>query len=138
MDVCTAHQTPFTPAAIRAVTVRVSREFGVSPDPLFAAWLDRDIRERFLPIACGRGAQLHCVEIDPPHRLTFDLQPGGHAHLHDHVTVELAPLERGTLLVLIHETGIQRAPDRADLKAAWNASLVVLEANLCQAFGATR
>ena len=130
MDVDTAYPMPFALSAVRAVTVRVSREFGVSPERLFAAWLDPRIRERFLPIACGSGAQVCYAEIDRPHRLTFEVRLGGDARPHDHVTVELAPLERGALLVLIHETGVHRAPDRAGLKAAWTASLVVLEAVL--------
>jgi uncharacterized protein YndB with AHSA1/START domain len=130
MDVDTPYQTVSALAAVRLVTVRVSREFGVPPERLFAAWLDPRIRERFLPIACGNGAQVCYVEIDRPHRLTFEVHLGGHASSHDYVTVELAPLERGALLVLIHETGVHRAPDRAGLEAAWNASLVVLEGNL--------
>jgi uncharacterized protein YndB with AHSA1/START domain len=126
MDVNTAHQGAFALAAIRAVTVRVSREFGVPQDRLFAAWADPVARERFLPIACGLGAEVLCVEIDPPHRLTFEVLAEGGPY--DRVTVEFAPLEHGTLLVLIHETGIHRAPDRSGLAAAWNASLVFLEA----------
>jgi uncharacterized protein YndB with AHSA1/START domain len=128
MDVDTAHQSSLALALIRAVTVRVSREFAVPSERLFTAWADPAARECFLPIVCGSGAEVLCVEIEPPHRLTFDVHAEG--GLFDRVTVELAPLERGTLLVLIHETGIHRAPDRASLEAAWNASLVVLEACL--------
>jgi uncharacterized protein YndB with AHSA1/START domain len=130
MDVDAVYPMPFALSAVRAVTVRVSREFGVSPERLFAAWLDPRMRDRFLPIACGSGAKICYGEIDRPQRLTFEVHLGGHARPHDHVTVELAPLERGALLVLIHETGVHRAPDRAGLKAAWNASLATLEANL--------
>lgn len=120
MDMDTVHQS--------LVSVRLSREFGASTDRLFAAWADPAARARFVPIACGTRAEVSCVEVDRPHRLAFDVQDEGASC--DRVTVELAPLECGTLLVLIHETGMHRAATRSSLAAAWNASLVVLDACL--------
>lgn len=127
MDADASQQNLFALWAVRAVTVRVSREFDVAPEQLFDAWLDPRIRDRFLPIACGSGVHVCFGERDRPRCLTFEAHLDGQI---DHVTVELAPLEHGALLVLIHETGVHRAPDRAGLKAAWNTSLAVLEDNL--------
>lgn len=127
------HPTPFSLSAIRLMAVRVSRAFAVPPARLFAAWLDSQTRERFLPIVCGPGAQIRYVEIDRPHRLAFDLQRAGRSGLPDRVTFELAPLEGGALLVLIHELSNSGTPDTASVKAAWNKALGVLEATLAAA-----
>jgi uncharacterized protein YndB with AHSA1/START domain len=133
----------------RPITVRTSRQFRVSAERLFDAWFqsacfasfllavvsaplvradfDRRIGGRFLVAARRNDATVELrgeyIEIDRPERLVFSLAGADAGCGHGCVTVELAALGRGCLLVLLHEMDLQGAPDRARVQLAWNAAL---------------
>lgn len=131
------------------VTVRVSREFAASPACVFDAWFqpaclasfllateaapvlrgqfDPRVGGRFLVVARRDGAALELrgeyLAIERPERLVFSLRASEQERAEDCVTIELAPLGSGCLLVLLHEMGLQRSADRARVQLAWNAAL---------------
>ncbi len=131
------------------VTVRVSRQFAVSPERIFAAWFRPEcfasflltadaapvVRAQFDPRVGGRFAVAarrndaivevrgEYIEIERPERLVFSLTASGQERAQDCVTVELAALGSGCLLVLLHEMDLQRSADRARVQLAWNAAL---------------
>lgn len=131
------------------ISVRISRQFSVSPERLFDVWFQPGLFASFLladvatpvsrayfePRVGGRflvAAQRddrivelrgEYLEIDRPDRLVFSLIPSGDERAPDCVTVELAELGRGSLLVLLHEMDLQWASERARVQFAWNAAL---------------
>jgi uncharacterized protein YndB with AHSA1/START domain len=131
------------------VTVRVSRQFAASPARVFDAWFQPACLASFLcaaevaPVLRGefdprpgggflvatrrddatlelRGEYL---EIQRPERLVFSLRASGQERAEDCVTLELAALGSGCLLVLLHEMDLQRSADRGRVQLAWNAAL---------------
>jgi uncharacterized protein YndB with AHSA1/START domain len=139
-------------AALRAVTVRVSRQFRASPECIFDAWLDPDEARAFL-FANTNGDVIHpemdarvggkfrvmnrrdgedvehtgeYIEIDRPHRLVFSLFVQKYAQADDRVMIELAPYERGSLLVLTHELSLHNASERSRIESGWTATLDAL------------
>jgi uncharacterized protein YndB with AHSA1/START domain len=131
------------------VTVRVSRQFAVSPERVFAAWFRPEcfasflfsagaasvLRAQFDPriggrffVAARRDDAIHelrgeYIEIERAERLVFSLTACGQERAPDCVTVELAAIGSGCLLVLLHEMDLQRSADRARVQLAWNAAL---------------
>lgn len=132
-----------------AVTVRVSRQFALSPARVFDAWFQPAcfasfllaaeavpvVRGQFDPRAGGQFLVAACrndaivelrgeyLEIERPERLVFSLTAPGQERASDCVTVELAALGGGCLLVLLHEMDLQRSADRARVQLAWDAAL---------------
>lgn len=131
------------------VTVRVSRQFASPPARIFDAWFqpaclasflvaaetapvlraqfDPRVGGSFLVAARRDDAALELrgeyLEIQRPERLVFSLRASGQERAEDCVTVELAALGGGCLLVLLHEMDLQRSADRARVQLAWNAAL---------------
>jgi len=135
------------------ITVRMSRQFNASPERLFDAWLqpacfatflladaadgqvlrahvEPRVGGRFLVAARRDGAAVELrgeyLEIERPERLVFSLAGLDDRCAQDCVTVELAELGRGCLLVLLHEMELQRAPARVRMQLAWDATLLRL------------
>jgi uncharacterized protein YndB with AHSA1/START domain len=132
-----------------AVTVRVSRQFALSPERVFDAWLQPAcfasfllcaeaapaVRAQFDPRVGGRflvavrrndaivELRGEYLEIERPERLVFALAAAGQERVADCVTIELAALGDGCLLVLLHEMDLQRSSDRARVQLAWSAAL---------------
>lgn len=142
--------------ATRAVTVRVTRQFNAMSERVFDAWLD-PVTARTLLFATdtgeimrseidsrigGRFRFVHCdndtdverageyIEIDRPHLLVFSLYVDRHAPADDRVIIELAPVERGSLLVLTHEMSLHRHTERHRIESEWTTILGVL-ATIC-------
>jgi uncharacterized protein YndB with AHSA1/START domain len=117
---------------IRPVSVRLSRQFSVSAARLFDAWLEPGWLSAFLSGgALVRACIGEYLEIDRPQRLVFTLTGTGDDDSPDYVTIELAPLGRACLLVLLHEMGLHRTPDRARIQRAWNSALDQLICPAC-------
>lgn len=132
-----------------AVTVRVSRQFALPPARVFDAWFqpacfasfllaaeaapalraqfDPRLGGRFLVAARRTDATVELqgeyLEIERPERLVFSLTESGHERGAGCVTVELAALGSGCLLVLLHEMDLQRSADRGRVQLAWTAAL---------------
>lgn len=131
--------------ALRAVSVRLSRQLRASPERIFDAWLDAEAARTFLcagwmsdvissEIDARVGGEFRIVgrrdaedieysgeylEIDRPHRLVFSLFVEKYAQRDDRVVVELAPLEQQSLLLVTHELSLQSPAERARIQGAW-------------------
>lgn len=140
-----------------AVTLKLKRDFAVSPERLFDAWLDPAIARRFLfatpggeMLTCeidGRvGGQALIVErratgearhrlrfeaIDRPLRIVFlfaaDPAPEGEW---TRVTIEIAALATGARLTLTHEMDPQWAAYADRTRDGWAMILQSLERNV--------
>ena len=136
-------------AALRAVTVRMSRQFTAPPECIFDAWLDPEDARAFLfanrnrdvihpEIDARVGGKFRImnrhdgedvehtgeyIEIDRPHRLVFSLFVQKYAQADDRVMIELAPYERGSLLVLTHELSLHSASERSRIVSGWTTTL---------------
>lgn len=148
--------------AARAVTVRVSRQFSAPAERVFDAWLDPLTARAFLfatdkselprpEIDARVGGRFRFLrreaatevalageylEIDRPHLLVFSLEVGEHAAADDRVIIELAPIERGSLLVLTHEMSLHKHAERYRLQSEWTVRLGML-ASICASQPAT-
>ena len=146
----------FRSPALRAASVRVSRQLRASPERVFEAWLDAEELRAFLLA----GGIAHCsrpeidarigggfrvvqrrdarqveysgeyLEIDRPHRLVFSLFVEKYAQWDDRVIVELAPLAGQSLLVLTHELSLPNPLQRSRVQRGWARALEGLAA-LC-------
>jgi uncharacterized protein YndB with AHSA1/START domain len=148
---------PGQSAALRAVSVRVSRQIKAPPERIFDAWLDSEAARTFLfagrtsdaisaEIDAHVGGRFRIVrrrggedveysgvylEIDRPQRLVFSLFVEKYAQRDDRVVVELAPLGEQSLLVLNHELSLQSPAGRARIQSGWTRALDGLAA-LCR------
>jgi uncharacterized protein YndB with AHSA1/START domain len=135
---------------LRAASVRLCRQIGAAPERIFDAWLAAEEARTFLFAArVGRpistqieahvGGRFRIVrrsdggdveysgeylEIDRPYRLVFSLFVEKYALRDDRVIVELAPLERRSLLVLTHELSLPDPAARRRIEREW---AIVLE-----------
>jgi uncharacterized protein YndB with AHSA1/START domain len=131
------------------ITVRMSRQFSASPERVFDAWFqpacfaafllgdaagpilraqcEPRVGGRFLVAVRRNGETVELrgeyLEIDRPERLVFSLMELDDGCAQDCVTIELATLGDGCLLVLLHDMELQRAADRARVQLAWNTTL---------------
>jgi uncharacterized protein YndB with AHSA1/START domain len=141
--------------AIRAGSVRLTRQIKAAPERVFDAWLDADEASAFLfgdplsdPISSQIDGQVggrfrivrrragksveysgEYVEIDRPYRLVFSLFVEAHAQRDDRVVVELAPVAKESLLVLTHEYSLPSPTKRARLQDEWETTLGELAAS---------
>jgi uncharacterized protein YndB with AHSA1/START domain len=138
--------------AAKPTEVRIERLLAVPPSVVYAAWTDASLMGRWMSprgraevtLQAVVGGRLEVVmidgstriehhgeflEVDPPRRLRFTWRSPYTGEVPSIVTVELAPAEGGTRLVLVHE----RLPD-ADAVAShaggWTAILDRLAAVL--------
>jgi len=142
--------------ALRAASVRVSRQVTAVPERIFDAWLDAREARAFLfadrtwdaissRIDARVGGDFRIVrqrdgedveysgqylEIDRPHRLVFSLFVEKYAHLDDRVIVELAPVGGQSLLVLTHELSLPDPVERSRIRREWARVLERLAALL--------
>jgi uncharacterized protein YndB with AHSA1/START domain len=138
--------------AMRAVTVRVSRQFTATIECVFAAWLDpvtagsflfaTDAGEvvraeldarvggRFRFVRRENGTEVRrggeYISIDRPHLLAFSLSDNTRTPTDDRVIIELASVGRGSLLVLTHEMGLERYAERHRVESEWRRRLGML------------
>ena len=131
--------------ALRAASVRVSRQVAAGPERIFDAWLDAGQARAFLfadrmwdaissKIDARVGGNFRVVrqcdgeeveyagqylEIDRPHRLVFSLFVERYAHQDDRVIVELAPVGGQSLLVLTHELSVADPMQRLRIRREW-------------------
>ena len=131
--------------ALRAASVRVSRQLNAAPEHIFDAWLDAEAAHAFLfaqrngqtispaiDARVGGGFRIvrrlgadqieysgQYLEIDRPHRLVFSLFVERYAQRDDCVIVELAPVAAQSLLVLTHEFSLPGAAHRSRLQRGW-------------------
>jgi len=142
--------------ALRAGSVRVSRQVETTPERVFDAWLHAEAARTFL-FAGGTsnaissqmdtrvGGRFRIVrrrddgeveysgeylEIDRPHRLVFSLFVERYAQRDDRIVVEIAPVEGASLLVLTHEHSLPSPAERARIEGGWATALDELAA-LC-------
>ena len=142
--------------ATRAVTIRVSRQFSATIQCVFDAWLDPVTAGSFL-FATDAGEVVRAeidarigggfrfvrrengmeirrageyISIDRPHLLAFSLNDNTRTPMDDRVIIELASVGLGSLLVLTHEMGLQRYPERHGVESEWRRRLGML-AFLC-------
>jgi uncharacterized protein YndB with AHSA1/START domain len=146
--------------ALRAVSVRVSRQVRAAPQRIFDAWLNADEARTFLfagRIGDAVGLEIDArvgggftivrhrhgedveyfgeyLEIDRPHRLVFSLFVERHAQRDDRVIVELAPVEEQSLIVVTHEFSLWNPTERSRIERGWARALDVLVA-LCSEGG---
>ncbi len=149
--------------AIRAGSVRLTRQIKATPERVFDAWLDADEVSAFLfgdPLSdaisshidgqpggrfsivrrrAGRNVEYsgEYVEIDRPYRLVFSLFVEAHAQRDDRVVIELAPVATQSLLVLTHEYSLPSPSKRARLQGEWETALDGLAAS-CDAAATLR
>ncbi|HUL46564.1 MAG TPA: SRPBCC family protein [Steroidobacteraceae bacterium] len=131
--------------ALRAASVRVSRQVAAGPERIFDAWLDAGQARAFLfadrmwdaissKIDARVGGNFRVVrqcdgeeveyagqylEIDRPHRLVFSLFVERYAHQDDRVIVELARVGGQSLLVLTHELSVADPMQRLRIRREW-------------------
>ncbi len=143
---------PTPGVATRAVTVRVSRQFCATAECVFDAWLDPVTTGSFLFAAeagevlraeidarvggkfrFGRrenGAEVRWAGeylwIDRPQLLAFSLNDGSRTPTDERVIIELASVGLGSLLVLTHEMGLERYPERQRIETEWRRRLGML------------
>jgi len=142
--------------ALRAASVRVSRQVRAVPERVFDAWLDAGQARRFLfadrvwdaisaKIDARVGGDFRIVrqwdgedveyrgaylEVDRPHRLVFSLFIEKYAHHDDRVIVELAQIAGRSLLVLTHELSLPDPLERSRIGREWARVLERLAALL--------
>ena len=138
--------------ATRAVTVRVTRQLSAPIEWVFDAWLDpvtagsflfaTDAGEvvraeidaciggRFSFVRRENGTEVQrageYLSMDRPHLLVFSLGDSTRASTDDRVIIELAPVGRGSLLVLTHEMGLERYAERRRVESEWRRRLGML------------
>jgi uncharacterized protein YndB with AHSA1/START domain len=148
MNLCSTIARPLSPT-LRAVSVRVSRRVDAAPERIFDAWLDAEQARTFLFAGrigdaissqidprIGGGFRIvrlrdgepiefsgEYLEIDRPHRLAFSLSVEKYSQRDDRVTVELAPVEGQSLLVLTHELSLPHPAERSRIQREWSAVL---------------
>lgn len=140
---------------MRAVTVRVSRQFTAAIQCVFDAWLDpvtagslfatdagevmraeidARIGGRFSFVRRESGLEVRrageFLSIDRPHLLAFSLSDNTRARADDRVVIELASVGLGSLIVLTHEMGLERYAERHRVESEWRRRLAML-AFLC-------
>jgi uncharacterized protein YndB with AHSA1/START domain len=135
--------------ALRAASVRLSRQVRAPAQRLFDAWLNADEARRFLfaertgsairseiDPRVGGGFRIvrNCdgaaveysgayLEIDRPHRLVFSLFVEKYAQRDDRVIVELAAVADQSLLVLTHELSLPDPVARSRIQRGWAIAL---------------
>jgi uncharacterized protein YndB with AHSA1/START domain len=155
MNLSSTLERPLSPA-LRAASVRLSRQISAPPKRIFDAWLTPDEARTFLfadrigdavrseVLACvGGGFRIvhhrngedveylgEYLQIDRPHRLVFSLFVEKYAQRDDRVIVELAPVAEHSLLVLTHELSLADPAARSRIQRGWSIVLDRLEA-LC-------
>jgi uncharacterized protein YndB with AHSA1/START domain len=131
--------------ALRAASVRISRQVSAAPERIFDAWLNAEEARSFLfadrrgnairpEIDARVGGRFRIVrqwdgqdieysgeylEIDRPHRLVFSLFVEKYAQRDDRVIVELAPVAKQSLLVLTHELSLPDPAERFRIQHEW-------------------
>jgi uncharacterized protein YndB with AHSA1/START domain len=149
--------------AMRAVTVRVSRQFSATVQSLFDAWLDPATAGSLFATNAGEvvraqidarvGGRFRFVRrenrtevrwmgeylsIDRPELLVFSLEDHLRRPTAERVIIELASVGGGSLLVLTHEMGLERYAQQQRIASGWRRRLGML-AFLCPiAHGADR
>ncbi len=144
MNLSSTIERPSSPA-LRAASVRVSRQLAASPERLFDAWLDAgEVRAFLCAGRIGRltGADIDArigggftivrhraaeeveysgefLEIDRPHLLVFSLFVERYAQWDDRVIVELAPVAGQSLIVLTHELSLPSPAQRSHVQRGW-------------------
>ncbi|HWZ64912.1 MAG TPA: SRPBCC family protein [Steroidobacteraceae bacterium] len=149
--------------ATRAVTVRVSRQFGAPIHSVFDAWLDpvtagslfathagevlraqidarlggrfRLLRRESGTEVCWSGEYL---AIERPELLAFTLEDDPRSATGERVIIELASVGVGSLLVLTHEMGLERYAERQRIASEWRRRLGMLAVLCPVARGADR
>jgi uncharacterized protein YndB with AHSA1/START domain len=141
--------------ATRAVTVRVSRQFGAPIHSVFDAWLDpltagslfathagevvraqldARVGGRFSLLRRESGTEVRWsgeyLAIERPELLVFTLDDDLRSAAPERVVIELASVGVGALLVLTHEMGLERFADRQRVASEWRRRLGML-ACLC-------
>jgi uncharacterized protein YndB with AHSA1/START domain len=144
MKLSSASERTLSPT-LHAASVRLSREVSASPRSIFDAWLNAEDARKFLfadrigrvvssqidPRVGGRFRIVQhrdegdveytgeYLDIDRPHRLVFSLFVEKYAQRDDRVTVELAPVEERSLIVLTHEFSLRNAAERFRIQHGW-------------------
>jgi len=138
--------------ATRAVTVRVTRQLSATVECVFDAWLDlvtagsflfatdagevvraeidARIGGRFSFVRRENGIEVRrageYISIDRPHLLAFSLSDNTNKPTDDRVIIELASVGLGSLLVLTHEMGLEKYPERHRVESEWRRRLGML------------
>jgi uncharacterized protein YndB with AHSA1/START domain len=162
MNLSSTIERPLSPT-LRVASVRVSRQLSAPPGRIFDAWLNAAEARTFLfarrfgdairpeidPRLGGRfrivrhwdGEDVEYageyLEIDRPHRLVFSLFVEKYAQWDDRVIVELAPVVKGSLLVLTHELSLPDPAERSRIQREWGTVLDRL-GSLCTEVGTSR
>lgn len=141
--------------ATRAVTVRVTRQFGAPIHSVFDAWLDPVTAGSLFATHAGEVVQAHIdarvgghfrllrresgtevrwsgeyLAIERPELLVFTLDDELRSATRERVVIELAAVGVGALLVLTHEMGLERYAQRQRIASEWRRRLGML-ACLC-------
>ena len=109
-------------STLRAGSVRITRQVNAPAERVFDAWLRAEEAWAFL-------------EIDRPHRLVFSLFAERYGQRDDRVVVEVAPLERQSLVVLTHEYSSPSQAERARIQGEWTTFLDRLTGSCSESAG---
>ena len=147
-----------TPRTTPHVDVQVVRRYQVSPDRLFAAWLDPvivgrwmfgpEVRDEeviriaidarpeglFSFVVRRQGEEIdhlgRYLELERPRRLVFTWMVRGESSVGSCVVVEIDPLETGAVLTLRHELPLDWADFADRTEAGWMKMLDALDRTL--------